>query len=98
MSIKNEFVDINLENPQSSMSIFKFFKQIIVVNGFEVENGVLGLESDIYLSIVKFLNLSILRKNKSKYFYFIQFSIYILDKVGEVKFNFDGICFFLFPM
>jgi hypothetical protein len=29
---------------------------------FEVENGVLGLERDIYLSIVKFLDSSILRK------------------------------------
>jgi predicted RNase H-like nuclease (RuvC/YqgF family) len=30
--------------------------------GFEIENGVLGLERDIYLSIVKFLDSSILRK------------------------------------
>jgi hypothetical protein len=38
------------------------FKEIIVVDSFEVENGVLGLERDIYLSIVKFLDSSILRK------------------------------------
>jgi ATP-dependent helicase YprA (DUF1998 family) len=29
---------------------------------FEIENGVLGLERDVYLSIVKFLDSSILRK------------------------------------
>jgi hypothetical protein len=45
------------------------FKEIIVVDGFEVENGVLGLELDIYFSIVKFLHSSILRK-VSKYFLF----------------------------
>jgi hypothetical protein len=38
------------------------FKEIVVVKDFEVENGVLGLERDIYLSIVKFLDSSILRK------------------------------------
>jgi hypothetical protein len=38
------------------------FKEIIVFKNFEVENGVLGLEQDIYLSIIKFLNSSILRK------------------------------------
>jgi hypothetical protein len=38
------------------------FKEIIVVDGFEVENGILGLERDVYLSIVKFLDSSILRK------------------------------------
>jgi hypothetical protein len=38
------------------------FKEIIVLKGFEVKNGVLGLERDVYLSIVKFLDSSILRK------------------------------------
>jgi hypothetical protein len=38
------------------------FKEIIVFEKFNVENGVLGLERDIYLSIVKFLDSSILRK------------------------------------
>jgi hypothetical protein len=36
------------------------FKEIIVED-FEAENGVLGLDQNIYLSIVKFLD-SILRK------------------------------------
>jgi hypothetical protein len=38
------------------------FKEIVVFKDFEVENGVLGLERDVYLSIVEFLNSSILRK------------------------------------
>jgi hypothetical protein len=37
-------------------------KEIIVFNNFELENGVLGLDRDCYLSIVKFLDSSILRK------------------------------------
>jgi hypothetical protein len=38
------------------------FKEIIVFKDFEIENGVLGLERDIYLSIVKFLDSPILRR------------------------------------
>jgi hypothetical protein len=38
------------------------FNEIIVFKDFEIENGMLGLERDIYLSIVKFLDSSILRK------------------------------------
>jgi hypothetical protein len=38
------------------------FKEIIVFEDFEVESGVLGLDRDCYLSIVKFLDSSILRK------------------------------------
>jgi hypothetical protein len=38
------------------------FEEIIVSRDFELENGVLGLERDIYLSIVKFLDSSILTK------------------------------------
>jgi hypothetical protein len=33
-----------------------------VGEGFEIENGMLGLKRDTYLSIVKFLDSSILRK------------------------------------
>jgi hypothetical protein len=38
------------------------FKEIIVVEDFEVENGILGLNRNIYLKIVKFLNSSTVRK------------------------------------
>jgi hypothetical protein len=38
------------------------FEEIIVFKDFEIENGVLGLDRDCYLSVVKFLDSSILRK------------------------------------
>jgi hypothetical protein len=38
------------------------FKEIIVVEDFKIENGVLGLDRDVYLSLVKFLESSVLRK------------------------------------
>jgi hypothetical protein len=38
------------------------FKEIIIPKDLEIENGVLGLERDIYLSIVKLLDSSIVRK------------------------------------
>jgi hypothetical protein len=38
------------------------FKEIVVLKVLEVENGILGLERDVYLSIVKFLDSSTLRK------------------------------------
>jgi hypothetical protein len=37
-------------------------KEVIVAKDFEVKNGVLGLDRDIYLSVVKFLDSSIVRK------------------------------------
>jgi hypothetical protein len=38
------------------------FKEIFVSENFEIENGLLGLHRDIYLSIVKFLDSSTVRK------------------------------------
>jgi hypothetical protein len=38
------------------------FREIIVLKDFQIENGVLGLDRDYYLSIVKFLDSSTLRK------------------------------------
>jgi hypothetical protein len=37
------------------------FREIVIFKDFEIENGVLGLERDVYLSIVKFLDSLILR-------------------------------------
>jgi hypothetical protein len=37
------------------------FKEIFVFESFEFENGLLGLNRDVYLSIVKFLDSPILR-------------------------------------
>jgi hypothetical protein len=42
-------------------------KEIIVAEDFVVKNGVLGLDRDIYLNIVKFLDSSTVKK-VSKYF------------------------------
>jgi hypothetical protein len=39
-----------------------YSNEIIVFEDFEVENGVLGLDQDIYLSIVKFLDSLTVRK------------------------------------
>jgi hypothetical protein len=38
------------------------FKEMVVVEDFEVKNGALGLDRDAYLSIVQFLDASTLRK------------------------------------
>jgi hypothetical protein len=38
------------------------FKEIIFCENYKIENGILGLERDIYLSIVQFLDSSILKK------------------------------------
>jgi tmRNA-binding protein len=42
---------------------FKFLcKEIIIPEGFEIENGILGLNRGVYLSLVRFLDSLILRK------------------------------------
>jgi hypothetical protein len=38
------------------------FKETIIPKDLEIENGALGLERDVYLSIVKFLDSSTIRK------------------------------------
>jgi hypothetical protein len=38
------------------------FIEIIIPKDLEIENGVLGLDRDCYLSVVKFLDSSNLRK------------------------------------
>jgi hypothetical protein len=38
------------------------FEEIIISKDLEIENGLLGLERDVYLSIVKFLDSPIVRK------------------------------------
>jgi hypothetical protein len=43
------------------MNSYKF-KEITISKDFEIENGALELKRDMYLSIVKFLDLPILRK------------------------------------
>jgi hypothetical protein len=38
------------------------FKEIIVVQDFDIENGLLGLHQYIYLNIIEFLDSSLVRK------------------------------------
>jgi hypothetical protein len=49
--------------------------EIIVLKDFEVENGILGLERDVYLSIVKFIFVNI-KKSITKYFLFNFYSFF----------------------
>jgi hypothetical protein len=59
-------------------------KEVIVVEDFEAKNDVLGLERDIYLSIVKFLDSSKVRK-VSKHFIFLLVSLILfLSTLGLV--------------
>jgi hypothetical protein len=37
------------------------FKEIIIPKDLEIENGMLGLERDVYLSIVKILDSQVVR-------------------------------------
>jgi hypothetical protein len=67
MNINNPFEEIEFAKDLEA-EIFRLninsckFKEIIVFKDFEVENGVLGLDRDCYLSIIKYLDSSILRK------------------------------------
>jgi hypothetical protein len=45
---------------------------------FEVENGILGLERDVYLNIVKFLHSTVLRLVKVNFFLNFLFLFYCL--------------------
>jgi hypothetical protein len=60
------------------MSSFEF-GEINVFKDFEIEGGLLGLNRDVYLSIVKVLNSSILRKVLGNiYIYFLIFYLCFL--------------------
>jgi hypothetical protein len=50
------------------------FEEIIVFKDFELENGVLGLDRDCYLSIVKCLD----KKSVNKYIFFLILYFYFL--------------------
>jgi hypothetical protein len=64
--------------------IFNKFKEIIVFKDFEIDNGVLGLDRDVNLSIVKFLDSSIL-KSMNKYFLFLIFICVFCSILALVK-------------
>jgi hypothetical protein len=55
-------------------------KEIIVVEDFEVENGLLGLDRDVYLSILKFLDSTV-----KHFIYLFILLILFLSTLGLVK-------------
>jgi hypothetical protein len=60
--VKNIKKDIiHIQDSLNNTSEFQF-QEIIVFKDYEIKNGVLGLDRDCYLSVVKFLDSSILRK------------------------------------
>jgi hypothetical protein len=59
---------IHIQDSLNNTSEYQF-KENFVFKDFEIENGVLGLERDIYLSIVKILDSSKLRKVGVNIFY-----------------------------
>jgi seryl-tRNA synthetase len=75
MREENKELKKNLTEADKKMKeeIYKIKKMAwddFVGEDFEVENGILGLNRDVYLSLVKFLNSSMLRK-VSKYSCFV---------------------------
>jgi hypothetical protein len=47
---------------KAEQCLWNSLNEIVVFEDFEIKNGLLGSERDVYLSIVKFLDSSILRK------------------------------------
>jgi hypothetical protein len=46
------------------------FKEINVFEDFEIKGGLLRLDRDVYLSIIRFLKSSILRRVWNKFFFY----------------------------
>jgi hypothetical protein len=49
------------------------FNEIIVVQDLEVQNGLLGLDIDVYLSLVTFLDSFVIKKVRVNIFFFFNF-------------------------
>jgi hypothetical protein len=62
------------------------FRKIIVSKDFEVVNGVLGLDRDVYLSIVKFTRLLTIRKVWLNIFILFNF-LFFYDSTLELAKN-----------
>jgi hypothetical protein len=60
--LKKNLIEVDEKMKKEIYKIKKMAWGDFVGENFEVKNGVLGLERDMYLSIVKFLDSSILRK------------------------------------
>jgi hypothetical protein len=62
-------------------SINKFIE---VTEKFEIKNGILGLDRDIYLSIVKFLNSSTVRKVYVLFYIYYFVNFFFFSTLGLV--------------
>jgi seryl-tRNA synthetase len=60
--LKKNLTEVDEKMKREIHKVSKMVCGDFIGEGFDVENGVLGLERDIYLNIVKFLDSSILRK------------------------------------
>jgi hypothetical protein len=60
--LKKNLTEVDEKMKKEIYKIKKVIWKDFVGEDFEIEKGMLGLERDIYLSIVKFLDSSILRK------------------------------------
>jgi hypothetical protein len=47
---------------KNAKRMVRLYKEISIAKEFEVPNGILGLERDVYLSVVKFLSSSVVRR------------------------------------
>jgi hypothetical protein len=50
------------KNNNNNNKVVALYKKIVVIKDFQVKNGVLGLDRDIYLSLIKFLDSLTVRK------------------------------------
>jgi hypothetical protein len=57
------------------------FKDIIISEGFEIENGMLGLHRDVFLNVIKLLDSSILRNVWVNINFFFNFYTYVLYSI-----------------
>jgi hypothetical protein len=60
--LKKNLIEVDKKMKREIYMIKKIIWDDFIGEGFDFENGVLGLERDIYLSIVKFLDSSLLIK------------------------------------
>jgi hypothetical protein len=60
--LKKSLTEVDEKMKREIYKVSKMAWGDFIGEGFDVKNGVLGLDRDCYLSIVKFLDSSILRK------------------------------------
>jgi hypothetical protein len=73
--LKKSLIEVDEKMKKEIYKIKKMVWDDFFGEGFEVKNGVLGLEGNIYLSIVNFLNSSKLREVRVNIFIYFLFFI-----------------------